>query len=467
MARGSSLPHNIEAEQGLLGALLVDNRGLEEIGDLIRPEYFFMPAHSRIYDAIMNLADHGRLASPVTLKAHFEGDQDLKSVGGAEYLANLASNVISLSNNRAYAEVVADMHTRRQLIMLSEDAIVRAENFDMDNSAMRALEKTEERLFALSERGQEGGPEAASVATGATIDFIDAIQKGKRRMVKTGIYDLDDVNGGFTAPDLVFIGGRPSMGKTAFAMTIAYNMALSGLKTLFFSQEMSKEQLMMRLFARETGISTGMMAREGSLQHEHYRHLIEAQHKINTVPLFIDETGNLSVAQIRARARRQKRRHGLDAIFIDYLNIMKMPDKYFNKVDQIGEITSGLKALAKDLQVPVFCLAQLSRDVTKRENPRPQMSDLRDSGAIEQDADVILLLHRDEYYLERQGVPPQKDREAEEEYMKRRGVYLDRLENSKSKATIIIEKWRQGHLKDVQCGFDKKRQLFHDLDRGA
>lgn len=465
MFRGS-LPHSLEAEQGLLGALLADNRGLEQVGDKVRGEHFYSAAHGRIYDAILHMADRGKIASPVTLKAHFADDKELESVGGAAYLAELAGNVISLVNNPAYAEMIYDLYLRRRLIQLGDDAQRRALDFDLDFNAQGALEQTEEQLFALSERGQEGGPEPAHVATNSTLNFIEAIQKGSRRMVKTGIGALDDVNGGFTAPDLVFIGGRPSMGKTAFAMSCAYNMALSGLNTLFFSQEMSKEQLMMRLFARETGISTGMMAREGSLQREHYDNLMRAQQRINALPLFIDETGNMSVAQIRARARRQKRRHGLDAIFIDYLNIMKMPDKYFNKVDQIGEITSGLKALAKDLQVPVFCLAQLSRDVTKRENPRPQMSDLRDSGAIEQDADVILLLHRDEYYLERQGVPPQKDREADEEYMKRRGSYYDRLQSSKGQATIIIEKWRQGHLKDVKCGFDKTRQLFHDFDVG-
>lgn len=461
----NDMPHNLEAEQGLLAALLVDNKGLEEVADFLKPGHFYVGAHERIYAAINYLTERGRVASPVTLKSHFEGDAELKNVGGAKYLAELAGNCISTINTKDYGQQIYDLHLRRQLIQLGEVACARARNTDIENSATSVLERTEEQLFQLSEQGQEGGPETMATATHSTLDFIEAVQKGKRRLLKTGIFALDDVNGGFCAPDLIFIGGRPSMGKTAFAMTCAYNMARSGHKALFFSQEMSKEQLTMRLLARETGISTGFMMRQGGLKPEHYEQLIDAEKTINALPLWIDETGQLSVAQIRARARRHKRRYGLDAIFIDYLNIMKMPDA-FNKVDQIAALTSGLKALAKDLNVPVFCLAQFSREVTKRENPRPTMSDFRDGGSIEQDADVLLLLHRDEYYLERNGAPPQKEREADEEYLKRRNAYYDKLGESEGKATIIIEKWRQGIVKDVTCGFQKTRQMFFDLDAG-
>lgn len=459
--------HNFDVEQALLGALLVDNRGLETVIDLLRPDHFYSEAHGRIYQAIQYMTENGKLASPVTLKKLFESDMALTKVGGADYLVDLATSVVSVLNTREYAEQIHDLYRRRCLSRISEEAVRRAHIFEVGKTVDGVLESTEEELFSLSETAQSGGPEPMHEVTGATMDFIQMLQQGKRKLIKTGIFALDDVNGGFCAPDLVFIGGRPSMGKTAFAMTCAVNMAQRGQSVLFFSQEMSKEQLTMRLLARETGIPTGMQMREGALKREHYDQLIIAQQNIASWPLWIDETGQISVAQIRARARRHKRRYGLDVIFIDYLNIMKMPDRYFNKVDQIGELTSGLKALAKDLGVPVICLAQLSRDVTKRENPRPQMSDLRDSGAIEQDADVILLLHRDEYYLERSGAPAQKDRESDEEYLRRRTAFFDKMEQAENKATIIIEKWRQGHLKDVECGFNKTRQLFHDLDRGA
>lgn len=458
------LPHNNEAEQGLLGSLLVDNRGVEQIGDFFKPEYFYTPVHARIYEAILHFTEAGQNASPVTLKGFFENDADLNKVGGAGYLADLAANVISIINTVDYARTLTDLWFRRKVIDLAQDASAKAQRQELHSPAWVILEETEEALFSLAETEQEGGPAPLSDALGSALSLIESAQKGERNGMKTGIFALDNLNGGFYPGQLVTVAGRPSMGKTAFAMTIAHNVAAAGGSVLFFSMEMTREEIAQRLYARATGFATGHQLREGAFKTEEFRRMIEAQASLAGLPIHIDESGQLAPAQIRARARRHKRRSGLDLILIDYLNIMKMPDRYQSKVDQIAEITSALKGIAKDLHVPIILLAQLNREVEKREDKRPNMADLRDSGAIEQDSDIVLLLHREEYYLEREGVPKKRAKDTDESHLKATNSYYDRMAAAKGKADIFIGKWRQGRVGDVTCGFNGTRQIFHDLD---
>lgn len=466
MSGYNELPNNLDAEMGLLGGLLVNNRGLEDVAGILAPEHFYLAAHGRIYEAIVYMADHGRKASPVTLKQHFKDDVDLKSVGGAQYLADLAGEALNIGGAGDYAREIYDLYLRRQLIALSDSARTRAAAYELGQSAGDVLEQTETQLFELSEQGQEGGPAPLTAALDSALNLIDSAQKGERTAFKTGIGALDNKNGGFYPGQLITLAGRPSMGKTACALTMAHNMAQSGSGVLFFSMEMTREEIAQRLFSRYTNLATGHQLREGALKADDYRGLTDARARMQDLNLHIDESGQLTPGQIRARARRHKRRYGLDVIFIDYLNIMRMPDRYASKVDQIAELTAALKGVAKDLKVPVVLLAQLSREVEKRDNKRPALSDLRDSGAIEQDSDIVLMLYRDEYYKEREGEPQQRDKESDEAYDKRRGRYFEQLDKNKGVAEIIIGKWRMGTVGDVRCGFDGRRQLFYDLEGG-
>lgn len=463
------LPHNIEAEQGLLGVLLVNNRALEKIGEFLKPEHFFTPAHRRIYEAIMKLTDRGQTASPVTMKAYFEKDEDLAHVGGAEYLADLASSVVIIINAEDYARTIYDLHLRRELITLGEDIVNDAYAHTLDRDASSAIEAAESRLFTLAEAGETRGGFATlrdSVLT--AIDIAEKAFKSDSHVTgaTTGLRDLDQKLGGLHPSDLLILAARPSMGKTSLAVNIAFNSAKAyaesggkeGAIVGFFSLEMSSDQLATRILADQSGIS-GDAIRKGQIQESDFRRFVEASQKLSQVPLYIDDTPALSIAAVRTRARRLKRQYGLGLLVIDYLQLLQgsgSRQSMENRVNEISEITRGLKAIAKELNIPVMALSQLSRAVEQREDKRPMLSDLRESGSIEQDSDVVMFIYREEYYLSRS----QPDMEESDKFAK----WQDRMDRAHNKAEIIISKQRHGPIGTVETFFDANLTRFSDLD---
>lgn len=461
---GIVYPYSLEVEQAVLGCLLVKPDLVDDAADLLFEDDFFVPAHRRIFRAVLDFAAQGRMASPVSLKAHFSGDKDLESVGGGVYLAELAASIISTINITDYMTTLRDYKVRRALVDVADRMGVGARDTSYDGSGQAVLEEAETALFSLAENGRsnEAASNMAEVMM-ATISQIGAVQEGRESGLMTGLPALDQILNGFWPADLIVLAGRPSMGKTAAALTIARNVAGQRQSVLMFSLEMSKAQIGQRLIARETGIATGMQNRRGSLSQKHFTDIYAAHSKLCAMPLSIDDSATLNVAQIRARARRHKRKFGLDLVIIDQLSLIDMGRNFANKVDQIGEVTRGLKILAKELGVPVILLHQLSREVEKREDKRPMLSDLRDSGNIEQDADTVIFLFRDEYYLEK-NPPSQRQSETDEHFSARKNRYHDRLENSRGKADVIVAKLRQGQCGDAKLGFNGVRQMFFDLN---
>ncbi|MGB4056626.1 MAG: replicative DNA helicase, partial [Alphaproteobacteria bacterium] len=395
------LPHNEAAEQGLLGALLVDNRAYEKVGDFLRSVHFFLPAHQRIFEAIVKMIDRGQTASPVTLKNYFEKDDDLKDVGGSEYLADLAASVVSVINAHEYARSIYDLHLRRELISLGEEVVNVAYEHDIDMAATDTIEMAEARLFQLAESGEvKGSFTTLRTSVMVAIEHAEKAFKSEGRVtgVTTGLIDMDKKLGGLQNSDLLILAGRPSMGKTALATNMAFAAAnryaetggTEGAIVGFFSLEMSADQLATRILADQSNIS-GDAIRKGNIKQDDFRAFAEASQKLSQIPLYIDDTPSLSISAVRTRARRLKRQHGLGLLVIDYLQLLRgtgSKQGTDNRVMEISEITRGLKAIAKELQIPVLALSQLSRQVEQREDKRPQLSDLRESGSIEQDSDV-------------------------------------------------------------------------------
>lgn len=462
------LPHNLEAEQGLLGALLVDNRAMEKI-DFLRPFHFFAPAHQRIFEAIQKLTDRGQTASPVTLKSYFETDADLTQVGGSEYLADLASSVVSVINAADYAQSLYDLHLRRELITLGEDVVNSAYELKLDKDAMATVELAENRLFTLAETGDtRSGFVTIRDSVMKAIEIADRAYKADGHVtgVTTGLRDLDEKLGGLHKSDLLILAGRPSMGKTALATNIAYHAALryadtngkEGGRVGFFSLEMSSDQLATRILADQSSISSDSI-RKGTVNAEEFGKFVAASQKMVQVPLYIDDTPALSIGAVRSRARRLKRQHGLDLLVIDYLQLLQgtgSRQSSENRVLEISEITRGLKAIAKELEIPVIALSQLSRAVEQREDKRPQLSDLRESGSIEQDSDVVMFVYREEYYLSRTEPEP-----GTEKHMK----WQERMEHAHNVAEVVIGKQRHGPIGIVSLMFDPNFTRFSDLTR--
>ncbi|MCB9990005.1 MAG: replicative DNA helicase [Rhodospirillales bacterium] len=463
------LPHNLEAEQGLLGAMLVDNRAIERIGDFLKPEHFFAPAHQRIFQAITKLIDRGQTASPVTLKSYFETDEDLTHVGGAEYLADLAASVVTVINASDYAQSIYDLHLRRELITLGEDIVNESFSHTLDKDANNTIETAEARLFSLAETGDvRGGFVTLKDSVLTAIDIAEVAYKTEGHVTgaTTGLRDLDAKLGGLHPSDLLILAARPSMGKTSLAVNIAFNASKAYAQTGgkegaivgFFSLEMSSDQLATRILADQSGIS-GDNIRKGNIQENDFRRFVEASQQLAQVPLYIDDTPALSISAVRTRARRLKRQHGLGLIVVDYLQLLQGTGSRQgteNRVLEISEITRGLKAIAKELHIPVIALSQLSRAVEQREDKRPMLSDLRESGSIEQDADVVMFIYRDEYYLGR----AQPDMEDTEKFAK----WQEKMDRALNKAEIIISKQRHGPIGTVLTFFDSNVTRFSDLD---
>ncbi|MEE8394307.1 MAG: replicative DNA helicase, partial [Rhodospirillales bacterium] len=406
-------PLNLEAEKALLGAILVNNRAFERVSEFLAPPHFAMGQHGRIYEASAKLIKKGQMADTVTLKRYFEQDETLADIGGPAYLAELGGSAVGVINAGEYGHIIYDLYLKRELIALGEDVVNSAYGGDVDETATDQIEKAEQTLYDLATKGEyEGGFETFKVSLNKSLETTEIAHKreGGLAGVTTGLIDMDELLGGLHKSDVIILAGRPAMGKTALATNIAFNAADSyrqsegkeGAVVGFFSLEMSSEQLASRILSEYTEISSDRM-RKGNLSTEDFKDLVGASQILSELPIFIDDTPALTVSALRTRARRLKRQHNLGLIVVDYLQLISSSSTSRNdgRVQEVSEITRGLKTLAKELDVPVLALSQLSRAVEQREPPRPILSDLRESGTIEQDADVVMFIYRDEYYLER------------------------------------------------------------------
>lgn len=466
-------PHNIEAEQALLGALLVNNDVYDRVASLVRAEHFHEPVHARIFEAAANRIQKNALASPVTLKPFFEDDPGLRELGGPAYLARLAGAAISLFAARDYAQLIYDLAIRRDLILIGQDIAGKAARMDLDSEPKDQIVEAEQALYKLGEQGKvdKGFQSFLRAATDAVMVANAAYRRdGGLAGLSTGLADLDGKLGGLHPSDLLILAGRPSMGKTSLATNIAFNIAkayrrgtrpdgsegaIEGGVVGFFSLEMSAEQLAARVLSEAARVPSDRI-RRGDLTEDEMRRFIEAAKALESCPLFIDDTPALPISTLAARARRLKRQHGLDAVFVDYLQLAKAASsRSEGRVQEVSEITQGLKAIAKELNVPVVALSQLSRQVESREDKRPQLSDLRESGSIEQDADVVMFVFREEYYKEREK-PGDHDIEG---MMK----WKDAMSAVHGKAEVIIGKQRHGPIGTVELAFEGEFTRFSNL----
>src|SRR6056297_2573924 len=415
-----ALPHNIEAEQQLLGAILTNNELYDRVAATVKAEHFFEPVHQRIWEKATAQIAKNALASPVTLKLFFEDDEGLKELGGPAYLARLAGAAISSFAARDYAQMIHDLAVRRELIRLGKDIADRAARVDVSGEPKEQIVEAEQRLYQLAEAGQQsrGFQSFLTAVTDAVRVANAAYQRdGGLAGLSTGLTDLDRKLGGLHRSDLLILAGRPSMGKTSLATNIAFNVArayrrgkrpdgtegaVNGGVVGFFSLEMSSEQLAARVLSEAAEVPSEQI-RRGDMTEAEFRRFVEAAKELEACPLFIDDTPALPISQLAARARRLKREHGLDALFVDYLQLVRPASAKDSRVNEVSEITQGLKAIAKELDIPVVALSQLSRQVENRDDKRPQLSDLRESGSIEQDSDVVMFVYREAYYEERKA----------------------------------------------------------------
>lgn len=472
-------PASLEAEQAFLGALLSNNRVLEKAGEFLRPEHFTHPAHALIYETCQRMIERNQIANPVTVKPYVENDEALSDLGGARYLATLMSSVVTIINAADYARMIHDFYLRRQLIGLGTDMVNEAHDNDVEISASDLIEGGEQRLYDLATHGQyEGGLTPFKTAVTDAIVMAEAAHRREGRLagITTGLTDLDRKLGGLHASDLLILAGRPSMGKTALATNIAFNAArycadeadeeFKGKAVAFFSLEMSSEQLATRILAEQVEVSSHRI-RTGELSGEDFDRLLVKSQELHTIPLHIDDTPALTVSAMRTRCRRLARTEGLALVVVDYLQLMS-PGKVTqadSRVQEVSAITRGLKALAKELNVPVIALSQLSRAVEQREDKRPQLADLRESGSIEQDADVVMFVFREQYYLER-AEPSQRADETPEKYGERHQKWLERCDKAHNVAEVIVAKQRHGPIGTVRLYFDGNYTRFGNLETG-
>lgn len=470
-----AIPQDQEIEQTVLGALLIDNRIYERISEFLEPVHFYAPVHGRIYETISKILRRGEVASPAKLKVMFAADDDLETVGGAGYLADLMTSVATLAGTEDAARFLVELHNRRELIKIGEEISLSARNIDADDNAASIMENAEQKIFTLGDAGRAvtGARPLGSVL----LDVIDSAQRAHRREpgafgISTGLSDLNKKLGGLRASDLLVLAARPSMGKTSLATNIAFNAAkdyadtkgAAGCHVLFFSLEMSAEELGHRIVCQQSGTDSGRV-QSGDLDDDEFRRLIESTQLLASIPLHIDETPALTIAQVRTRSRRQKRQGGLGLIVVDYLQLLRgsgSKQSADSRVNEISEITRGLKAIAKDLKVPVLALSQVSRALEQRDDKRPQLSDLRESGSIEQDADVVIFVFREEYYLTRDE-PAQLPRETGEKFAERQADWLARKRAMANIGELIIGKQRKGPTGTIRVHWDGATTSFSDL----
>jgi replicative DNA helicase len=466
-------PHNIEVEQALLGAVLVNNEAFYRVSDFLNPEHFFEPIHQKIYELAGGLVRAGKIATPVTLKTFLPADLDVAGLTASQYLARLAAEATTVINAEDYGRTIYDLALRRALIGIGEEMVNEAYDAAVDSSPRDQIEAAERNLYELAETGRyNGGFQRFAQALTTAVDMAArAYQRdGRLSGLATGLRDLDRMMGGLQSSDLVIIAGRPGMGKTALATNIAYNIArawrgevrpdgrivaANGGIVGFFSLEMSAEQLATRIISEQTEIPSYRI-RRGEIDPPDFDRIAEAAREMETTPLYIDETGGLSIAQLAARARRLKRQRGLDVMVVDYIQLLQGSSRRAveGRVQEVTEITTNLKALAKELNVPILALSQLSRQVESREDKRPQLSDLRESGSIEQDADVVMFVFREEYYLKNR-----EPRAGTEEFFK----WQADMEAVHGRAEVIIGKQRHGPTGTVPLQFKADVTRFSDL----
>ena len=459
-------PSNIEAEQALLGSILVNNDIIDEISTKITSSVFYDPAHIKIYDVIENLNNKGMIANPITLKNFFEKDNMLNEVGGTEYLVKLTRFSGSTKQALDYAKLIHEMYLRRELVSISEKLSYDTLNANIqEQDAENIIENTEKSLFNLAERGSFSQSFIEfKKAIDKTIEMATLAMQSDRGIVgvPTGLTDLDEKLGGLHKSDLIILAGRPSMGKTALATNIAYNAAQNILSrqekssVAFFSLEMSSEQLSTRILSEQARIKSDAI-RQGNVTEEEINRYIETSRNIYNLPLFIDETPAITIATLSNRARRIKRLNGLSLIVVDYIQLMRSSsNKNDGRVQEISEITQGLKAIAKELSVPVLALSQLSRAVEQRDDKQPQLADLRESGSIEQDADVVMFVYREAYYLERKQPKLGSIEHAE---------WQSKMNDVNGLADIILGKQRHGPTGTVKVEFEGIYTKFKDLSK--
>jgi len=466
-------PHNIEAEQALLGAILVNNEAFYRVSDFLEPRHFFESVHQKIYEITASLIRAGKVASPVTLKTFLPADTDIGGLTVSQYLARLAAEATTVINAGDYGRTIYDLSIRRALIVIGEDLVNEAYDAPVDSTPSKQIEEAEKKLYEVAESGRyEGGFQRFAQALTTAVDMAANAyaRDGGLSGLATGLKDLDSKMGGLQASDLIIIAGRPGMGKTSLATNIAYNVArawqgevrpdghmstVNGGIVGFFSLEMSAEQLATRIIAEQTGIPSSTI-RRGAITERDFEEIKNVSIELQNLPFYVDETGGLSIAALAARARRLKRQRGLDLIVVDYIQLLQGSSKRASegRVQEVTEITTGLKALAKELNVPIMALSQLSRQVESRDDKRPQLSDLRESGSIEQDADVVIFVYREEYYLNNKEPRPGTDEHAK---------WMLEMDAAHGKAEIIIGKQRHGPTGTVQVHFDANITRFGDL----
>ena len=456
-------PMNIGAEQALLGAIISNNLALEKVENFLEPEHFSSKINGLIFKTLKKLISNDQIADLNTLKVFLENDPDFISNGGISYLLKISENSISIINSKQYGELIFDLFIRRKLIDVGTDLINDSYDDYEDQNSNIIIEKTESDLYNLTNDGDsQKGPKQFDDILSLTIDYAEKAYKKSDEVVglKTGLNDFDKKIGGLHKSDLIIIAGRPSMGKTAFATNIASNICnkkINNKKTnvLFFSLEMSSEQLATRVLSEISQISSEGI-RTGNLSKTDFEKIIKASEKLKELSLFIDDSPALTISSIRTRSRRLKRKHGLDLIIIDYLQLISGESKNLNdnRVKEISDITRGLKAIAKELNIPVIALSQLSRKVEEREEKRPQLADLRESGSIEQDADLVVFLYREEYYLARTEPP-----EGTEKHV----MWTSKMEKVHNIAEAIVAKHRHGPISRVKLHFNSTNTKFSDL----
>jgi replicative DNA helicase len=471
-AASASLPQNVEAEAALLGALMIDNRLVEDVQLKLKAHHFFEPLHGRIYDSILKLTDRNMIANPVTLRPSFEADEAMKELGGPSYLATLTGSGAAIIGAKDFASQVYDLALLRALIGVGRDLVEGALDTSEDVAPLEQIERAETELYKVAEEGgAEGKAKSFGEATKLAVEMAEkALNSGGHLSgITTGLEGINAKVGGLHKSDLVILAGRPGMGKTSLATNIAFAAAQrfardiedgiepaksAGAPTSFFSLEMSADQLATRILAEESGISSENL-RMGKISQQEFRQLARAAAELQSLPLYIDDTPGLTIAALRTRARRLKRQKGIAFVVVDYLQLLQGTGRSGsdNRVQEISEISRGLKQLAKELEVPVLALSQLSRAVEQREDKRPQLSDLRESGSIEQDADMVWFVFRGDYYLA--AKKPDDDHPDIAQWREE----MDRIYG---RADLIVAKQRHGSTGTVRMKFDARITKFSD-----
>ena len=464
------VPYDIDVEQALLGAMLVDNQAIERVSGTLKPEHFYDPLHARLYEVMLAQFERGGMViTPLTLHAAMKADAGLLEVGGHAYLAGLAQAAPALPNVRDLAKILQELAVRRALIHIGEDIVNTAYEAPHDNPPKAQIETAEKALYAISESSRYGeGPIDFAESLRRAVESAEKAQArgGRISGVSSGFTDIDSLLGGLQPSDLLILAARPGMGKSALATNIAFNAARMwmqdieagaevprGAAVLLFSLEMAAQQLSARILSEQTEIEMWKI-RNGKFSDSEWEKFVLTMQELSTLPLFIDDTGGISIAQIAARARRLKREKQIGLIIVDYLQLVEASRRAENRVQEITEVTKGLKTLAKELNVPILALAQLSRGVDARDDKRPVLSDLRESGSIEQDADVVMFIYREEYYLKTREPDPTTPEHAK---------WVEKCERAFRRAEVLVEKHRHGATNRIELFFDDRFTRFSNL----